>query len=164
MAPCSLNSRTGKDKVIDMKKIGIVIMLLMASWCANAQDCSVLVLPYFGNSTDAMSRCPADKLQYFCLMAQTAFYESDTVPSGSEVVNIIEVRESNGTNYLPQDYVVNLNSLSYFAYNFHQFQLQDFDKPICFSTPSSTHAYLILRSYSEMMEIVEREFRELQTR
>ncbi len=164
MAPCSLNSRTGKDKVIDMKKIGIVIMLLMASWCANAQDCSVLVLPYFGNNSEDMAKCPADKFQIYCMIARNAFYVSDTVPTDAEMYSINAVKDNFNSNFLPENFEVDLNTLSYFGYNFNLFQLSDPNKTICFSTPGSTHPYLVLRSYYEMMDIDMNKVGKVQTR
>lgn len=146
-----------------MKKLVIIAALLMAVAGVKAQDCEALVLPYFG-SQEAQDRCPTDKVQYYCVVAQSAFYESDTVPSGARVVSIGDVWSIKGNETLPNNYVVNLNSLSYFAYCFKQYQLQDVNRETCFSTPNSAHAYLVLRSYNEMMDIVGKRINELQTR
>ena len=60
-----------------------------------------------------------------------------------------------GTNHLPQSYVVDLETLSYYAYNFHQFQVRypTGDVTLCFATPSSTHPYLVLRSIEEAFRL-----------
>ena len=127
-------------------------MLLAGASGLRAQNCETLVLPYFGYDSVRMAAYPEAKMIYRCAYAQAAFYESDTVPTGAIMHNISEVREMYGTATLPQDFVVDLNTLSYYAYNFKEFQLQfmECDKIICFSTPSSTHPYLVMRSIVEM--------------
>lgn len=148
-----------------MKRYFLVGMLLFAALGSlKAQDCEALVLPYFNNDRGAMSQCPADKIQYYCFVAKAAFYESDTVPAGAEMHNISEVKDIKGSNHLSQNFVVDMNTLSYFAYNFEQFQLRDIHKTICFYTPSSKHPYLVLRSYYEMYDIAVRNNNELHNR
>lgn len=143
-----------------MKKYVLIAALMLSAAGVKAQDCEALILPYFGNNRAVMDRYPADKQDYYCMMARAAFYVSDTVPAGAEVVNFSEVQPYRGSAPLPANYVVDLNTLSYFAYNFEMFQKRNgFETTVCFSTPSSTHPYLVMRSYSDMMEIVNNEFR-----
>ena len=116
-----------------------------------AQDCDAIVLPRFHYDTARLDAYPDEKVMYLCLYSQASFYESDTIPVGVEVFNISQVREKYGTNHLPQDYVVDLTTLSYYAYNFLEFQ-QMYPRgnvTLCFSTPSSTHPYLVLRSIED---------------
>lgn len=137
-----------------MKKLMISALLLLGgiNILSAQSNCETLVLPYFHYDTAQMATYPAAKMAYRCAYAQAAFYESDTIPTGAILHDISEVREAYGTNYLPQTFVVDLNTLSYYAYNFKSFQLQftECDKVICFSTPSSTHPYLVMRSLVEM--------------
>lgn len=130
-------------------------MMLTAFIGVKAQDCYSIVLPKYGYDTAVMARYPDDKIMYWCFYSQAAFYESDTVPAGVDVYNISQVRETHGTNYLPQDYVVDLTTLSYFAYNFLAFQhlYPTGSTTICFSTPSSAHPYLVLRSIEETIHL-----------
>lgn len=126
-------------------------MMLTVYIGVRAQDCNAIVLPMFGNDPAVMANTPDDKIAYWCYFSQASFYESDTVPAGVDVYNISQVREAHGTTYLSQDYVVDLTTLSYFAYNFTDFQHQ-YSKgnvTLCFSTPSSTHPYLVLRSIDD---------------
>ncbi len=132
-----------------MRKL-VLIIVMMAAWMgASAQNCTAIVLPKFHYDTAWMALCPVDKLQWYCLESQAAFYESDTVPTGAAVYSITEVKEIDGDSYLPSNFVVDLNTLSLYAYNFEYFYSYfptDWQKTICFTTPSSTHPYLVLRS------------------
>lgn len=143
-----------------MKRIICVLTLLCAVWCCKAQDCKALVLPRFGNDMEIMAAYPEDKIEYYCMFTRTAFYESDTIPMGVDVYSISEVKEKYGDAYLPADYVVDLATLSYYAYNFHDFQLQypTGGTTICFATPASAHPYLVLRSIDETTRMVMEQF------
>ena len=140
-----------------MKKCIPIVAFVLVMMSANAQNCESIVLPFFGNDTARMATYPADKLIYRCFYSQASLYESDTVPAGVDVYNISVVREKYGSGFLPQSYVVDLTTLSYYAYNFHAFQLRypHGNVTICFSTPSSTHPYLVLRSIDDTHQMVE---------
>lgn len=132
-----------------MRKLFLIMVLTAACAGAAAQNCTAIVLPKFNYDTARMATCPADKLQWYCLESQAAFYESDTVPAGAAVYSITEVKEMYGDNYLTSDFVVDLNTLSLYAYNFESFYSffpRDWRKTICFATPSSSHQYLVMRS------------------
>ncbi|MBQ8703611.1 MAG: hypothetical protein IJ524_04490 [Bacteroidales bacterium] len=138
-----------------MKRLIPIVALLLLALSANAQNCESIVLPRFGYDTAAFQNYPEGKILYWCWYSQSAFYESDTVPTGADVFNISEVREAYGDNYLPQSYVVDLTTLSYYAYNFLAFQ-QRYPRgnvTVCFATPSSTHPYLVLRSIEETFRL-----------
>lgn len=144
-----------------MKRIMLLGMMMVAFW-AGAQDCQAILLPYFG-SVQRMQACPADKQQYHCIWARAAFYESDTLPTDAELHSITEVKHKATGVALPADYVVDLNTLSYYAYNFYegfQAQYRRNDRTFCFSTPKSTHPYLVLRPIDETNEIATRQFDE----
>lgn len=134
-----------------MKKVIFIVLVTVMAVGAKAQDCRAIVLPMFRYDTARLDQYPADKLEYRCHFSQASFYESDTVPQGVDVYNISEVRETYGTVHLPQNYVVDLSALSYYAYNFVEFQYRypTTETTICFSTPSSTHPYLVLRSIED---------------
>jgi hypothetical protein len=136
-----------------MKRIFLGGLLLFAAiGSLKAQDCEALVLPYFNNNVQQMAQYPAEKFEWRCAYAYAAFYESDTIPSGISVVhNISEVRSIFTGDYLPASYVVDLNTLSIYAYNFRSLQTDPNSgyERVCFSTPSSSHPYLVLRSMQE---------------
>ena len=140
-----------------MKRLIPIVALLLLALNADAQNCVSIVLPFFGNDTARMATYPEDKIMYRCFYSQASFYESDTVPAGADVFNISEVHEAYGTNYLPQSYVVDLTTLSYYAYNFLAFQHRypHGNVTVCFATPSSAHPYLVLRSIDETHQLVE---------
>lgn len=146
-----------------MKRLIFVIAFVLAAMSAGAQNCDAIVLPMFGNDAQRMAEYPADKLLWFCLESQASFYESDTLPAGAVVYSITEVKELYGAkNNLPANYVVNLETLSFYAYNFEQFYFlyPEGNTTICFSTPSSAHNYLVLRSVNDRDGITRRLFRE----
>ncbi len=138
-----------------MKKMVIIAALLMAVAGVKAQDCEAIMLPYFGNDATRMARYQTEapyKFEWRCAYAKAAFYESDTVPAGADVFQISEVKEAHSDKLLNSNFVVDMNTLSYYAYNFKDFQLRypHVDKVVCFSTPGSAHPYLVLRSVVEM--------------
>ncbi len=117
-----------------------------------AQDCDAILLPYFNNNREALENMAAAKLDQICRYARNAFYESDTIPAGAHVMPITDVKDKLNNVPLPANLVVNLETLSYYQYNFGYLQ-RLYPKPdavICFTTPSSTHPYLVLRSIDEM--------------
>ena len=138
-------------------------MLVTAFIGAKAQDCNAIVLPFFGNDTARMEAYPQMKKDFRCFFSKESFYESDTVPTGADVYGIDEVADVFSGEHLPADYVVNLNTLSYYRYTFKQFQLlyPDAGKVLCFSTPSSAHPYLVLRSMLDANDRAESDVRAL---
>lgn len=140
-----------------MKKIVLLAALMLGAWSLNAQSCETIMLPYFGGDANAMAAYPQEKLEWRCAFARAAFYESDTLPAGVDVYSIAEVQSKADGSYLPQNYVVDLKTLSFYAYNFKEFQLRyaNGNVTICFSTPNSEHPYLVLRSVDEMYALAE---------
>lgn len=133
--------------------------MFIAAAGVKAQDCDAIMLPYFGNDKakmDVYKTEAAYKFEWRCAFARAAFYESDTVPAGVEVFRISEVKNLSTGRFLKQNFDVNLATLSYYAYNFSEFQHRypHVDKAVCFSTPGSRHPYLVLRSIVEMHNIV----------
>lgn len=140
-----------------MKKMVMIAALVMAATGIKAQNCDAIMLPYFGNDRAQMEVYMTEapyKYEWRCAYAQAAFYESDTVPANVEVFRITDVKDLSG-RALNDNFVVDLNTLSYYAYNFKDFQLRypHGDKVVCFATPRSAHPYLVLRSMEEMHSI-----------
>ena len=131
--------------------MALMALGLMATAVAGAQNCETLVLPFFGGDVARMASYPEEKLEWRCRYARNAFYESDTVPAGVEVFGIAEVVEKATGMNLPADFKVDLSRLSYYAYNFYDFQTRyrRGNVTVCFSTPGSAHPYLVLRSIDE---------------
>lgn len=146
-----------------MKRIVIVVALVMCAMGLKAQDCDAIMLSYFKGNVEQMelykSRAP-EKFAYRCAFSSAAFMESDTIPAGVTVYNISEVKEMATGKQLSQNFVVDLNTLSYYAYNFSEFQMRHkmTGGVVCFSTPKSAHPYLVIRSIHEMGQIANKVF------
>lgn len=138
-----------------MKKLVVFAALFMAAFGTKAQDCEAIMLPYFGNDKAQMEKYQTVapyKFEWRCAYAKAAFYESDVVPEGADVFPITDVKNLFTGKAMNKNVVIDLGTLSYYAYNFKDFHLRypHGDKTVCFSTPRSTHPYLVLRSLDEM--------------
>ena len=135
-------------------------MVLLAAGMAGvrAQNCEAIVLPFFGGDRAKMANYPADKLDYRCRYSRNAFYVSDTVPEVAEMRSLTELKDKATGRNLTEDFVVDLETLSYYAYNFLDLQCQYHEggnTVICFPTPKSEHPYLVLRSLNEIQGMTE---------
>ena len=140
-----------------MKRAVLIAALMLAAAGLKAQSCETIMLPYFGGDANRMANYPEEKLQWRCQYARNAFYVSDTVPVGAIVRPITDVKDRlTGVN-VKEDFVVNLEELSLYAYNFEAIQLEylSSDAVLCFSTPASSHKYLVLRSSGEIYDRTE---------
>ena len=136
----------------------MTLALVLAATGLKAQDCDAIMLPYFkgdANRMQAYKENAPEKFQYRCNYATAAFIESDTIPAGLDVFNISEVKEIATGKNLSERFVVDLNTLSYYAYDFSRFQAMRHpdEVRVCFRTPGSSHPYLVLRSMMEMGNI-----------
>lgn len=149
-----------------MKKLVVFATLFVVAFGGmKAQDCEAIMLPYFNGNTERMveyrDKAP-EKYMYRCIFAQSAFYVSDTVPAGMEVFSISEVRNKVTGEPLPSNFVVDLNTLSYYAFNFGTFQVRNnsLEEGACFSTTGSQHPYLVLRSVLSQQAVADKYFEE----
>lgn len=135
-----------------MKRIVLLVLLAAGTLGLRAQNCEAIVLPMFGGDRAKMARCPAEKIDYHCRYSRNAFYVSDTVPEWAEMHALTELKDNATGKSLTEDYVVDLGTLSYYAYNFVDMQCsyRETDVVICFPTPKSEHPYLVLRSLDEI--------------
>ena len=125
-----------------MKKLVIIAALFISATGLKAQDCEAIMLPYFNGNMDRLEEYrfnAPEKFMYRCVFAQAAFYESDTVPAGAEVIDISKVVEYSTGKKLSRNVVVDLNTFSFYAYNFGEFQVRNnsLTEQTCFSTPGS---------------------------
>ena len=140
-----------------MKRITVIAALLLCTAGLKAQECDAIMLPYFHNNRARMEEYKAkapDKFDYRCTYARAAFYESDTIPAGVDVFCISEVKNVFTGESLPTNFVVNLNTLSYYSYDFSGIQMRhpSGSREACFSTPGSAHPYLVLRTIDYMTQ------------
>ena len=129
------------------------LLLLPVLSVAQQDYCRDIVLPMLDNDESRLAAYPDSKLNYDCLFSCNGFYESDTIPAGAAVYDISDVVSKFDGSHLQQDMVVDINKLSYYAYNFHDFRYRHYEVPVCFRTPSSNHPFLVLRTYIETLRL-----------
>ena len=135
-----------------MKKILIFAMTCMAMgfWGnLNAQDCRELLSTYFIANNIDPDDYPMEKMEIRCRFSHNAFYLTDNVPDYATVNDITELTHVMTGEHPTKDFVVDLEHLSYYDYNFQQFQFEDFDHTVYFKLQKGPKKYLALRSYSE---------------
>lgn len=140
-----------------MKRIVFLVALMMGALSVKAQSCETIMLPYFNGDVNAMNAYPDEKFEWRCAFGRAAFYVSDAIPAGAEVYSITAVAGKADGQHLAENYQVDLTTLSYYAYNFKELQVQypKGNVAICFTTPASEHPYLVLRSIDEMLKMAD---------
>ena len=114
-----------------------------------AQDCDEIVLPHVGYDRAKLELMPKDKVKWYCNYSRNSFFVTNEVPAGSVVRDIRDVVYKRTGEKIGEGFVVDLYKLSYYAYNFSEFQYDNYDKTIYFHTPGSTYKYLGLYSINE---------------
>jgi len=133
-----------------MKRIVSTILLLtffVVSLCA--QNCDEIVLPHVNYDRAKLEQMPKEKVQWYCDFSRNSFFVTNEVPAGSVVHDIRDVVNKRNGAHIANGFVVDLSQLSYYAYNFNEFQYQNYEKTIYFHTPGSTYKYLGLYSINE---------------
>lgn len=133
-----------------MKRIVSTILLLTifaVSLCA--QNCDEIVLPHVNYDRAKLEQMPKEKVQWYCDFSRNSFFVTNEVPAGSVVHDIRDVVNKRNGAHIANGFVVDLSQLSYYAYNFNEFQYQNYEKTIYFHTPGSTYKYLGLYSINE---------------
>ena len=114
-----------------------------------AQDCDEIVLPHVGYDRAKLELMPKEKIHWYCNYSKNSFFVTNEVPAGSIVRDIRDVVYKRTGKKIGEGFVVDLSKLSYYAYNFQEFQYENYDKTIYFHTPGSTYKYLGLYSINE---------------
>ncbi|MDY6288218.1 MAG: hypothetical protein SPM02_02085 [Bacteroidales bacterium] len=146
-----------------MKKVLFLALMcaIIGSWGnVQAQNCDKLLQPYYERNNYNPEDYPIEKADWRCRFARAAFYFTNSLPKNAIVYNITDV-----TNYLTgkkigRDYVVDLDEMSYYAYNFDYFQYTNDKKTVYFRLNNGDYRYLVLRSYIDQMtyaDILEKE-------
>lgn len=134
-------------------RIVLIVMFLAVCGQAMSQDCRAIVMPKYGNNEDAFNRVPEGKVEVFCNYSQAMFYETDSLPKDAYVYSISELVSRLDGQHIDKGFVVDLNTLSYYEYNFSDFQVKHFYSHIYFSTPASAHKYLGVRTMEEALKM-----------
>lgn len=134
--------------------VAVVAMMVAAVQIGFAQNCDSLVRPKFASVPQVYDQQPPQKIQHYCHFAYNAFYWSDTLPQNAVVYNISEVSHKITGQHISQNKIINLNTFSYYAYNFDEFQYRNYYQFICFRVGSGNAAqYLVLRDFNTIMNI-----------
>ncbi|MBR1798356.1 MAG: hypothetical protein IJ761_00455 [Bacteroidales bacterium] len=143
-----------------MKRWFIATLVAFAATSANAQNCEDIVAAYYDYNYDVVYQMPPEKLDLRCMYAKHALYESDVVPTDAVQHNLTDVVNRQTNEHLSANQIINLQQLTYYAYNFreHQFQYPSPDVVIYFETPGSRHRYLVLRSLNQIDKLANEEW------
>ena len=126
-----------------------IVIILLFHQNILGQDCRSIVLPMYNYNEEVYNNVPDDKLAIHCAYARNMFYIADEWPEGNPIYIISEVKNISTGEFLSKEIEINLDSLSYYAYNFIDFQSRHNDKEIYFETIGSRHRYLVLRTPKE---------------
>lgn len=136
-----------------MKKIVFSLLMLavmLVGGKAMAQDCDAIVGPLLQRRGINPDNYSAGKIKFLCIQGRNFFYFADEVSADARVFNLSEVVEIATGTTLPSNFVPDLNTFSYYAYNFEQLQIQFNFQTLYFRLPAgSEHPYLALRSFHD---------------
>lgn len=140
-----------------MKKvIFIAIATVLLGMSANAQsgrDCEKVMEPFFAVRGHNPADYPADKIEYWCTFSENAFYFVDRLPHNVFVFDFSVLTNMVTGQKAAADTPVDLNTFSYFSYDFINFQVKDYHRTIYFELHGNQpHKYLALRCHDEIMD------------
>lgn len=139
-----------------MKKIVITaVTVLLLGTAANAQnnrDCNAILRDYFAVSGHNPETYPPDKAEYRCQFSANSFYLTDDAPDGYIIFQFTELTNLlTGAHPAPVT-TLDLNTFSYYTYNFDYFQGKDHRRTIYFDLDGNGRHFLAVRSYGETMD------------
>lgn len=139
-----------------MKKALIITAAIFMLGLLNplqAQDCDAIVGPYLTIRGLDSTSYPIEKIEYFCRVSQNAFYLTNEVPEDAVVYNLRDLTNRITGQKISRDFVVDLNTLSLWEYNFLQFQVEHKNVTIYFRLgPKNTARFLAVRNYGEALD------------
>lgn len=139
----------------------LAILFFCAGGTLSAQDCEAIVLPMMKNDASRLAQYPSDKIAYHCTFSQLSFEVSDTLPAGVPVYEINEVRDVFTGVSMDKNVKVDLNTLSYYQYDFNRFQGMHANEYIYFHTVGSEHLYLVLVPLTEVQRLTVEKMKQL---
>lgn len=107
-----------------MKKIVFTVLVVLALGCTQkclAQNCRAIVRPYYITQGIDSTMYPAEKEAYLCQFSQNAFFITQQVPQGVAVHDLDELTNVVTGMKAPKNLEIDLNTLSYWQYDFHRF-------------------------------------------
>lgn len=137
------------------KAIFTTFAIILMGWAsqAKAQDCDAILQPLYALLGTTAETYPEDKAAERCLFSQNSFYLTNDLPHGATIFRLTELTDKLTGQKVADDFTVDLNTFSYYQYNFYDFQRQDFNRTIYFQIgPRSRHEYLAVRSFNEALD------------
>lgn len=126
-------------------KILLMTFFAVAAVSVHGQNCDAIVLPQVQNDMSLLKLMPQEKYDYYCMFSRASFFTTDEIPNNSIVYSLTQLHAmDNPSQQLDRNFVVDLDNLSYYAYNFVEFQRND-GVTVYFATPASSKKYLGLR-------------------
>jgi len=142
-----------------MKKIVLsVIAILLFGAMANAQtqrNCEAILRDYFAVSGHDPETYPEGKAEWRCLFSSNAFYLTDEITNDGVVFLFSELTNRITGEHPAANTPVDLNTFSYYTYNFLDFQAQYYHSTIFFQLEGNTHRYLAVRCWDETFDRTE---------
>ncbi len=129
------------------------IFLAASPLAAQQRDCHKIVLPAINYDEERIGDLPEEKMREICDFSYYSFFVVDEIPSNAVVYNISDVVSVRDSVAFPSDYVVDLSTLSIYAYNFEDFRFKHENMVVYFRTPASEHQYLALRPYLQALRL-----------
>lgn len=142
-----------------MKKLflSIVFVAMTCIGCkVNAQNCAEIVRPYLEANHINPSDYPQPKLEWRCQFSYNTFFLCDSVPEGAMVFGIEALTNILTGEHPDENFEIDLEVFSYYAWDFINFQKQDDKHTIYFDTHKSTNRYLGVRTYNDAYGRTER--------
>lgn len=132
-----------------MKKI-VIFALFCLTLCINgnlkAQNCEAILRPYFILNGYSPDEYPQEKAEWRCAFSYSAFYLCDKIPANAKVYSFSELTNNLTKQHPSANYSVDLETLSYYEFDFDRFQKDDMGETVYFRI-SGQKRYLALRSY-----------------
>lgn len=136
-----------------MKKIVFTLLAVLAfGWSSQGQerDCRAILYPLYVLEGVDSTTLPADKAEYYCNFSRCAFFITNEVPSDAIVNNITELTDRVTGKKVPNGFVADLNTISYWGYDYYTFRPRNYEKPIYFRMGRGNNVkYLGVRAYKE---------------
>ena len=144
---------------ITMKKVfkaTILALLLATGLQAAAQNCEAIVLPHVGYDTNVLNNMPARKIQWHCDFSRMSFFLTNELPADASVWDFSDLTFLRDGSHPAANTVVDLGTLSIYAYNFPEFQIQRPKKTIFFRVGNENNRYLGVYTFDEAYGRVQR--------
>lgn len=136
-----------------MKKIIFILTAMVMLGWANAglaQDCQEILRAYYATTGKDPDTYPEGKADYFCKLSYNSFYFAQQAPQGAPVYYLNELTNNITGKKMKRGAVIDLNTLSYYEYNFIDFQARYPDQEIYFRLEGeNSYPYLVMRTFQD---------------